>query len=276
VPVYTSNEDYRGNGPAPADERKERDRIYREALAAKLSAGTVHVYITAPDGHTIDSQHVATAAQVDRLTEMLERTIERLKTRPGKPLVAPAVQSRSPKAEADVLLLHLTSRNMVKKGDDWVPARTTLGETRSGSWGAYPGEDWIVLSKADWTKLLPAGEVKVGAKWEPDREALARVLLRFYPSSENNDVTTNKIEKQEATGTVLAVKEGVVTARLDGVLHMRHPFYHKEDNQAVEAKFVGLIEFDADRGKVRTLQMATAEAVYGGRSHFGVAVRSLP
>ena len=79
VPVYTSNEDFRGNGPAPAEERKELQRIVGEALKAKLSAGTVHVYLLGPDGHPIDSQHVATATKIDKLTEMLERTVSRLK-----------------------------------------------------------------------------------------------------------------------------------------------------------------------------------------------------
>lgn len=276
MPVYASNEDYAGAGPAPDDERKERNRIYREAATAKLSSGTVHVYVTAPDGHTIDSQHVATAAKIEKLTAMLERTVERLKTKPGKPLAAPMVQSKTPPADAGALVLHLTARNLVKRGDDFVPAKTRLGETRSGSWGAYPGEDWIVLSKAEWTKLLPAGAARVSATWEPDRAALAKLLLHFYPSSENNDVQTNRIEKQEAKATILAVKDGIATARLDGTLRMRHPFYHKEDGNAVEAAFVGIIEFDVNKGAVQALHVATERAVYGDRMHFGVAVRSVP
>ena len=50
VPVLAVNEDYRGKGCAPADERAEYTRIYREALAAKFSTGTVHVYIVEPGG----------------------------------------------------------------------------------------------------------------------------------------------------------------------------------------------------------------------------------
>jgi hypothetical protein len=207
---------------------------------------------------------------------MLERTIDRLKTKPGKPMAAPAVQSRQPKADADALVLHLTARNLVKKGDDFVPPPTRLGQTRSGSWGAYPGEDWIVLSKTEWTKLLPPGEVKAGSTWEPDREVLAKLLRHFYPSSENNDVSTNRIEKQEGRGTILQVSDGVVTARLDGSMRMGHPFYHKEDGNMVEAKFAGVIEFAQDRGKVRALHIATERAVYAERMHFGIAVRSVP
>ena len=276
MPVYASNADYVRDGVAPADERKERERIFREASAARLSVGTVHVYLTAPDGHTIDSQHVATAAQVEKLTAMLERTVERLKTKPGKPLVAPSSQSKKPKSNADALVLHVTARPLVKKGDDFVPAQTRLGETGSGSWGAYPGEDWLVLSKTEWTKLLPADAAAVGMTWEPDREVLAKLLVHFYPPTENNDVKKNQIEKQAVKATILTVKNGVATARLDGTLRMRHWFYHKEDDNVVEAMFVALVEFDVDKGKLRSLQVVTDRAVYGKRMPFGVAVRSVP
>jgi hypothetical protein len=276
VPVYASNEDYRGDGWAPPDERKERDRIYREALAAKLSAGTVHAYVTGPDGHTIDSRHVANAAKVDNLTEMLEKTVERLNTKPGKPLAPPAPQSKVPKAESGDLVLHLTARNLVPQGNDFVIPKVTLGETRSGNWGAYPGEDWIILSRAEWTKLLPDGDVKPGQTWELNRDVTAKLLLRFYPSTENNDVKTNVIEKQEMKATILSVKDGVATARLDGSLRMKHPFYHKDDDNVVSASFVGVVEFDTDKTKMRALHIATDRAVYGPRLHFGVAVRSVP
>src|SRR5207253_5368469 len=90
VPVYVSNEDYRKDGPAPADERAEYQRIYREALKAKLSTGTVHAYVLTPDGHPFDSLHVAQAAKVEELRAMLEGAVARLKTPEGMPLVRPA------------------------------------------------------------------------------------------------------------------------------------------------------------------------------------------
>jgi len=89
VPVYAVNEDYRDGGAQPPEEKAEYNRIYKEALAAKLSAGTVHVYILSPDGHAIDSLHVATAAKTERLIDLLERTIKKLKVRQGQALVAP-------------------------------------------------------------------------------------------------------------------------------------------------------------------------------------------
>ena len=63
VPVYVSNEDFRGDGPAPPEERKELQRIFAEGYKAKLSVGTVHAYVLSPAGGTVDSLHVATAAK---------------------------------------------------------------------------------------------------------------------------------------------------------------------------------------------------------------------
>src|SRR5215471_12283012 len=79
VPVYAVNEDYRKGGSAPAAEKAEYMRIYRAALKAKLSTGTVHVYILDPDGKPIDSRHVAKASNVYTLVDLLESTVKKLK-----------------------------------------------------------------------------------------------------------------------------------------------------------------------------------------------------
>ncbi len=275
VPVYLSNEDYRKEGAAPAEEKAERDRIYHEALNAQLSAGTVHVYILGPDGHTIDSQHVAVASKVEKLTEMLERTIEKLKVEEGKPLVKPVTQSVAPKTDADSLVLHLTARTLTRKADEWAPVKPTLGETRSGGWGAFAVEDWIVLKKAEGSKLLPEGDASAGKSWDVDKEVAAKVLKHFYPSTENNNVAKNRIDEQQLRATVLSIKDGVVRARLDGVLKMKHPFYHKDDDNFVDATIVGVLDYDQATKKIRSLQLATDKATYG-RTTFGVVVRSEP
>lgn len=275
VPVYLSNEDYAKDGPAPSEDKAERDRIYREALKAQLSTGTVHVYILDADGHPIDSQHVAAASKVDKLTEMLERTVEKLKLQEGKPLVKPVTQSVAPKADADALVLHLTARNLTRQAQKWLPVKPTLGETRSGNWGAYAVEDWIVLKKDEWGKLLPESDVTAGTAWDPDKEVAAKVLRHFYPSTENNNVAKNRIDEQQFRATVLSVKDGVVRARIDGALKMKHPFYHKDDDNVVDATIVGILDYDQATKKIRSLQLATDKANYG-RTTFGVVVRSEP
>ena len=43
VPVLAVNEDYKGGGPAPKEERDEYRRIYRESLAAKFSGNGIRL-----------------------------------------------------------------------------------------------------------------------------------------------------------------------------------------------------------------------------------------
>jgi hypothetical protein len=211
---------------------------------------------------------------VDQLTAMLERTVDKLKPKAGQPLVAPTPQSKTLRADADALVLHLIARNVTRKGGEDVPHRSKLGETRSIGWGSYPAEDWIILSKAEWAKLLPTGAAQPGTSWELDAAVAAKVLTHFYPSTENNDVSKNRIERQELRATVVSVTNGVARAQLEGRLRMKHPFYHKDDNNYVDARLLGVIDFAADRSRIASLQLITKDAVYGGRP-FGVALRTV-
>jgi hypothetical protein len=258
VPVYVSNEDL-ADGTAPAAEKAERDRIYREAQEAGLSTGTVHVYILTPDGgHPIDSLHVATAARPDRLIDLLERTVERLKPTGGEPLITPVPQSVHAEAGPDDLVLHLTARSLDGRG----------------AWGGIPAEDWIVLDRRQWSALLGPGPLELGRSWEVDRDVSARVLTHVYPATENNDVRKNHIERHELRATVVSTGAGVVRVRLDGALRMQHSFYHKDDGRVVEATLVGFLDVEPSSPTIRTFRLVTERATYGGT--FGVAVRSIP
>jgi hypothetical protein len=283
VPVYARNGDYRpagGEAGAPPEERAEYDRIYREALTAGLSAGTVHVYVLDPAGHPIDSLHVARATDPARLADMLQRAARKLKVSPGLPLVEPCCQSKAPAAAPGSLVLHLTARYLERRGKDYVRMRPTLGTERSGQWAALPSEDWVVLTPAEVRKLLPAGAIQPGTAWDWDRQGSARLLTHFYPPTENTDVATNRLDDQSLRATVLSVEGGVARARVEGRLKMRHPFYHKDTDEFVEAAVLGLLEFQTGRPAVRSLRLVTEHATYGGRAAarqpFGVAVRSLP
>jgi hypothetical protein len=258
VPVYAVNEDYRGAGPAPPEERAEHRRIYREALAAKMSAGTVHVYLLEPGGKVLATLHVAEAARTEKLLRLLDQTVARLKVPAGKPVVAPCPQSAAPPAPPGGLVLHLTARPL----------------TGGGSWRGV-SENWVVYDAKEVARLLPAGAVRAGQSWRPDAKLAARLLTHFYPVTENNDVAKNRIEEQSLEATVLSVSGGVVRARLDGRLRMRHNFYHKEDGKVVVASFAGYLDYEPATGKVRAWRLATREATYGGGT-FGVAVRSAP
>src|SRR5213593_3994769 len=138
VPIYASNEDYKVGGGAPPDEKAEYERIYQQSLRKGLSTGTVHVYLLSPAGEPIDSLHVVEASKMDRLVHSLQSAVERLKTADGPPVAQPAPQSAPPAAAPDSLILHLTAR----------------GFNIIASWREFPSEDWIVLGREEWTKLL--------------------------------------------------------------------------------------------------------------------------
>jgi hypothetical protein len=286
VPVYARNGDYRpakgqadGATVVPPAERAEYFRIYHEALQAKLSTGTVHVYILDPAGHPIDSLHVARATDPERLAALLESAVTKLKVHAGPPLVAPCCQAQAPVAEPGSLVLHLTARYLQRQGDDYVRPRPVLGTERSGQWGALPSEDWIVLPRAEWLKLLPAA-ARPGTHWDVDPAVAARVLTHFFPPTENTDIRTNRIDELVLRGKVLSVKAGIVLARLEGRFKMKHPFYHRDTDEFVATDMVGLLEYESGRPAIRSLRLVTDRATYGGktgtRQPFGVAVRSLP
>ena len=258
VPVYAANEDYREGGVQPAEEKAEYNRIFKEAHEAKLSVGTVHVYILSPAGHPLNSLHVATAEKTDRLLDLLERTVERLHVREGEAVVSPVAQSTPPKCASDSLVLHLTSRSLDGRG----------------AWSDFPVEDWIVLGRDEWEKLLPRSQVQAGDSWEVDKKISARLLTHFYPPTENNDVSKNRFERQSLKVTVVSIQEGEARARIEGELKMQHSFYHKEDGKVVEATVLGFIDFELSPRNIRSFQLVTEQATYGGGT-FGVAVRSL-
>lgn len=260
VPVYTVNEEYGDDGSAPTEEKVERNRVFKEGYAAKMSVGTVHVYILGPDGHLIDSMHVAEAAKTQKLIAMLEKTVASIEVAPGTPVVAPIIQSQCPPCPPGSVALHLTSRSLDGKG----------------AWNDFPVEDWIVLNAEEARRFLPASDaVLLHNSWDIPRELTTKLLTHFYPATENNDVTKNVFEKQAMKATVIATKDGVAHARLTGEMKMAHSFYHKDDGKHVEATVIGFLEFEPARQRINSLQLVTDEATYGG-GKFAVALRSVP
>ena len=255
VPVYAVNEDYRDSGTAPKEEKAEYLRIYRDALARKFSAGSVHVYVLDPKGEVIGTRHVAEAAKTKELTAFLDEMTARLGTKPGKAVVEPKPQSAPPEHPKGSLVLHLAAR----------------GLGGGGSWDGT-AENWVVYTADEARKLLP-DKAAVGTTWDLDPKLAARLLVHVYPVTENNDPSKNEIREQALKGTVIAVKDGLATARLDGRLVMRHDFYHKPDGKVVETGLLGYVEFEPATGAVRAFRLVTDGATYGG-GKFGVAVRS--
>lgn len=158
---------------------------------------------------------------------------------------------------------------------------TGLGSERTGSWHGLPSEDWIVLERDEWTRLLPTGRVTAGDMWHFEQKLVDTLLTRFYPTTELNDLSKNRIDERSLSATVLAVEQDRVRARIDGRLKMKHPFYpNRDDNNFVEAAIVGVVEFEQSTPKIHKLQIVTQKATYGGQANgtqpFGVAVHNVP
>lgn len=296
IPVQADGVYYKINETVPAEEKAAYQRVFHEFYQLnqknqqsgkpRLSVGTVHAYVLAADGKPLDSLHVG-EAKPNQVIGMLERAIQTLHVLEGKPAVKPVPQSAPPDSKPDSVVLHLTARYLVPKGqpsarkdidDAYVPAEPKLGTESSGQWSALPSEDWIELWRTEWLKLLPTGKIGVGSSWDMDKDVVTRLLTRFYPTTENNDLSTNRIDRQALKATVLRIQDGVIRARIDGCLKMKHTFYpHRDDENFVEATTVGYIDFEFDRPRVHTLRLVTDEATYSGPSRqFGVAVRSVP
>jgi hypothetical protein len=207
---------------------------------------------------------------------MLERAIEKFRPEPGAPLVKPVAQSRAPEAAPGELVLHLTARYLERADDRLVPLRDVgLGETRNASWSAYAAENWIVYSAEEAGRLLPANVSKPGDAWDIDPALAARMFLLCYPSTECNDPARNRIDDQQLRAEIVSLDGGVARARLTGRLTMKHNFYPgREDDNRVEATFVGYLDFDLTGRHVRKLRLATERATYA-KQQFGVAVESV-
>ncbi len=240
-----------------------------------MSVGSVHVYVLNPDGHLLDSQHVAQAAKPEALIAMLENDVKRLKVPEGPPVLKPTPPSTL-RPEPDTLTLNLVSRYLQRKGDDYV---LTGQEADGTGWASLPSEDRIVLSRSQWSGLLPPPGTAVGQSRALDPKLATTLLTHFYPPTENWDLTTNRIDEQALTETVLSTSPNRVRSRLNGHLKMKHPFYHKDDDRFVEADIIGFLETDPTRKNILSLRIVTDQADYRGHDSsqsYGVAVRSIP
>jgi len=214
----------------------------------------VRAYILSPEGHTYD---VVDTTNATTTMANLSRSIAVFKPRPGGPVVPPKGQSAPPPGPTDGVTLHLVAR-----GND------------RGSWGEFPAESWIVLDRENWSRLLPEGQVSPGQAWRLAPEVTAKILTYFYPQTENNDARIDRIEQQWLTAKALVVKDGVVTARVDGYVKMHHAFYPgRKDAAPLEAQVVGVLVFTP--GQPPTLELATTQAIHGARP-FTVAVQTIP
>jgi hypothetical protein len=267
VPVYISY-DAHDQGDAPEADKREWRRIYYDANTKLKRSGIVHVYILAPtDGEVIESIDIGTATVPEKLLARLEPVVQKLKTAEGKPLVKPAPQSHPPKAAADSLVMHLAARSY------------------KGTWNEFPVENWTVLSPAEAAKLLPAGDVMVGQSWELDKEVTAKFLTNFLPNGFNyasyHKVT---IQEQSLKATVVSVEKGVVRARLEGNLKLKHKTLNFQVSPPADAEefaqmpLAGYLDFESGKKpQLRAVRLLADRATArDGEVVYAVGVRSVP
>lgn len=251
VPVYVDSEN-------PGD--REHARVYREALAKKLEAGSEFLYFLAPDGRVIDTMHVC-ATKTDALLERLAKHAGP----EGEPVVAPAPQSAPP--SADGLVLHFTARYLENDGKV---------DTKKGNYHEFPAEEWMVLAPAEAARLLPPDLSRRGSGIDVDPALAAKILSRFYPLTGNfEDASTNAIRANALQARVAAVGKETSWVRLEGRVILEHTFLPKKDPRTAETAFAGYVAVDRATRRVLSVRAATERGTYG-KERFGVAVRSVP
>lgn len=268
IPVYAVNEDYE-NGTVPADERKERQRIWAEASQKKLPWGMVCSYFLDPqDGHLIDTGPIAKFNTAEALLPLLEKVALDLKIQPGESVVPPTPQSTPLRAEPGGMALYLAARYLDGSGHvEALNHRQTYHE--------LPGESWVVLSRAEGEKLAPPAEAGIGTTWVMDQDISRKVLSWFYPVLEDN--ANLSVEEMDWKARVLTLGGGTVRVRYDGSVTVKHlNFYNRQIFSLSKSTFVGFMEYDAREKRVKSLEMATDQARFGDKTNFGVAVRYIP
>jgi hypothetical protein len=224
VCVFTSNEDYFGDtATVPKEERTELERIHREGHAAKMSVGTVHVYLLSPDGKLRASLHVAEAAEKEKLLAAVGKFSAAHPGPAGKPLVPPVRLSLPKRIPDGGAVLHVSARRDGR-----------------GSWGEFPGENWPVFTGPEWRTLttVPEGR-KTGDSWTLDAALCRRILNHFHPQTEDcSDKDRNDLRTAAITATLQ--NDGIIA--LHGEVHLLRSFYPgREDKLAARASVEGFI-----------------------------------
>jgi RNA polymerase sigma factor (sigma-70 family) len=266
VPVALSNEDLRPGGRSTDPDRQERIRIYHDAIASRFDAGDGTMYLVAPGGKALAAITVPRASVVSNVLPLLEQ----FRGPEGAPIVKPVCQSRAPVHRPDDLLLHLVAR--------YVDANGGVEKNRT-TYHEFPAENWLVLGRSEWSRLLPGEEPRVGLEWVPAPETAGKILVHFYPVTHDvlrDDSARSKVECATLRARVVSVRGGIATARVEGELRLSRYFYdappptHRPE--ILEARVSGFLDFEPS-GRIVSLKLTTDRATFGP-APFAVALQS--
>jgi hypothetical protein len=252
VPVTSSNEEADDGGTGPPAEKAERKRIYLDFYGKKLPLGDVNVYIVGPDRTSIGGLDINSANDPEKMAAFLMRIITQLHTAPGPPAVKPHPQSVAPASAADAMVLHLVSRSMA-----------------GGSWHEFPAENWIVLSRAEWTQLLPGEALPLNLKtsWEIPRPVAVKLAEWVYPQNEEKtQVNRSRVDVASFRLTLVTLENAMSRARIDGKVRLKHTFYPGGGgpDDFADSELVGFVDFDTAKRTVQRLRLVTNKAIYAG------------
>jgi hypothetical protein len=154
------------------------------------------------------------------------------------------------------------------------------------SWGEFPAENWIVLSREECRAFVPTAEQsKVGGTWTIDAKVAAKVLTHFYPQTETCDHAgdtaadgphRHRIVRQALSAEIVSLADGVARLRIAGDVRIKHTFYpSRDDDLHAVSRVMGYADVELSTGRLKQFRLATAEGRYG-RYGFSAAVQSLP
>jgi hypothetical protein len=211
--------------------------------------GDVNVYIVGPDRTSVAGLDSNSANDSEKMAALLTRVVTQLHTEPGLPAVKPHAQSAAPASAADAMVLHLVSRSLA-----------------GGSWHEFPAENWIVLSRDEWTQLLPGEALTLKTSWEVPPPVAVKLAEWIYPQNEEKtQVNRSRVDVATFRLTAVTVGNGLARARIDGKVRLKHSFYPgggAEDY--ADSELVGFVDFDMAKRTVQRLRLVTNKAIYAG------------
>ena len=294
IPLVISNNDYNSTGSASAEEKRERHRIARESkmveqakplsVSAASNAADIVCYIVTPTGDVHSTQRLPDCSVAEKVAAFLETAIKDLNVKPGKQVLPARPTLVPPSAGADQIVLHLTARYLAMNGNK--RSATGGGEVTLDRWmalignrlravSALPSENWIILDKGDWTRLMAPVNAGEGTNWTLADDLVRKIYTPFYPPSTNNDPSQHQLVEKSLKATLVSVKDGTARVRLEGKVKAKHPFLgFADDDYHVEADVLGYVDYDVAKRQIKTVKLVSDKGTYAG-GNFGIAIRSI-
>jgi len=239
VPVSSSNE---------LGER-ERIRIYQDFIGKKLGAGDVHCYVVDADGKSIASLQVASATEPGKMEAFLKQMIAQLHPTPGPPVFAPHPQVPVPKVEPGAPAIHLVARR-----------------PEHGSWAEFPSENWIVLSRDEWDRILPPQGAALKSTWQIPAPIAVKLAEWLYPQAEDaTRKNRSRVDMADFRLTLVTLEGPLARARIEGRTNVFHSFpTFKISQDYATAELIGYADFDLAAHQVQRFRMVVKKGDYFG------------